>query len=274
MVEVDSVVVSVVVGSSDTPELEEDDEDEVPSVVVESVQLVEEPLAIVTGGWEVDELSDKAVDVFAKDDVVMEPWEVPVTCEADEGVMLEALVLPPSICDVGVVEAVVMGLRLVEEGTEEYEDIEFETVASEDTDVSGDGNGRLDEIPIVSPVDSVLLELLSVKDGALLVVLLEMLEVNPETTEVRVIIVPIVLSGTVGVSVLLVVLPEMIEVRVVTVPIVSPELLDVGAVPVVLLEMLRVWAVPAVLLEMLEVEEGTGRMLISVGVPTAVVELW
>ncbi|ERF73729.1 hypothetical protein EPUS_00983 [Endocarpon pusillum Z07020] len=240
----------------------EDGEDEVPSVAVESVQLVERLLAIVTGDWEMDELSDEAVDVFAEDDVVLDPWEVPLTCEADEGVMLEASVSPSPTCDYD-------------------EDIEFETGASEDSGVSGDGNGRVDETPVVSPVDIVLPELLSVRDGALLVVLPEMLEVKlnamlvllPETTEVRVIIVPTVFSGTSGVSVLLVVLPEVTGVRVVTVLIVPPELLKVGAVPVVLLEMLRVWAVPAALPEMLEVE-GTGRMLISVGVSTAVVELW
>lgn len=144
MVEVNSVVTSVVVGSSDTPELAEDagddgilwivdvwvtlgdrleskpedDEEEVPPVALESVQLVEKPLAVVTGGWEMDELSDEAADVFAKDDVVLEPWEVPVTCEADDGVVFEPSVSPSPTCDVGVVEAVVLGLRLVEEGTE------------------------------------------------------------------------------------------------------------------------------------------------------------
>ena len=85
---------------------------------------------------------------------------------------------------------------------------------------------------------------------------------------------PIVLSGTFVVSVLLVALPEMTEVRVVKVPMVLSELLGVIVVPGVLLEMLSVCVVPAALLEMLEVEEGTGRMLISVGVSSVVVELW
>ena len=99
MVEVNSVVAIVVFGSADIPELEEeaggegiiwvvdvsvvigdrselkleDDENEVPSVAVESVQLVEEPLAIVTVGWVMDELAIEAEAVSAKDVVVLEP---------------------------------------------------------------------------------------------------------------------------------------------------------------------------------------------------------
>ncbi len=109
--------------------------------------------------------------------------------------------------------------------------------------------------------------MLEVKVGALLLPF-------PERTDVRVTMVPIVLSGTSGINVLLVLLLETIEVRVVKVPIVLSELLGADAVPVVLLETLSVCVVPAALLEMLEVEEGTGRMLISVGVSSVVVELW
>lgn len=114
--------------------------------------------------------------------------------------------------------------------------------------------------------------MLEVKDCVTLVLL-------PETTDVRVIMVPIVLSGTSVVSVLLVVLPKMTEVRVVKEPIVLSELLGVSAVTVVLLEMLSVCGVPTALLEMIEVDEGTGRRLVSVGVSSVVVaavvvELW
>ncbi len=64
-------------------------------------------------------------------------------------------------------------LRPAEEEAEEYGEVmEFGTVASEDAGVCGDCSGEIDRVPIVTPADFVMPELLSVEVGVLLVVLL------------------------------------------------------------------------------------------------------